>query len=322
MVAGAMNRLVCILLTLALAGPVAAAKKKGFELSGKVQPPPGPAVVVLSSTTTPFRARTSADSRGSFRFKNLDPGPYRVWVFAPGAGEVEQTVAVGPSTASKGRRVEVTVAFTSPEIAALARQNKVSVRELAIPNQAKLDFLEARRMLAKKDAEGAIGRLQHAVEIAPRFGAAWNQLGTVAYLSKRYADAEGYFRKALDIDPGSFESILNLGGVLLNLGRPQEALKYNTFALGERPKDALANAQMGLNYFFLGDYDSAIPLLKDAKRHDAAHSSYPQLYLADIYTRRGDTQAAMAEFEEFLLLHPDAEAVPKVKEQLARLRAK
>ena len=136
------------------------------------------------------------------------------------------------------------------------------------------------------------------------------------------ADAEGYFRKALDNDPGSFEAIVNLGGVLLNLGKPQEALKYNTFALGQRPKDALAIAQMGLNYFFLGDYDSAIPLLKDAKRRDAAHFSYPQLYLADIYTRRGDTQAAMAEFEDFLLRHPDAEEVPKVKEQLARLRGR
>jgi tetratricopeptide (TPR) repeat protein len=317
-----MNRLVCILLTLALVGSLAAAKKKGFELSGKIEPPPGPAVVVLSSTTTPFRARTPADSSGEFRFKKLDPGPYKIWVFSPGAGEVEQTVAVGPSTANKGRRVEVTVPFTSPEIAGLAPHNKVSVRELAIPNQAKLDFLEARRLLAKKDAEGAIGRLQHAVEIAPRFAAAWNELGTVAYLSKRYADAEGFFRKALDNDPGSFEAIVNLGGVLLNLGRPQEALKYNTFALGERPKDALANAQMGLNYFLLGDYDSAIPLLKDAKLRDAAHFSYPQLYLADIYTRRGDTQAAIAEFEDFLLRHPDAEEVPKVKEQLARLRGK
>ena len=68
---------------------------------------------------------------------------------------------------------------------------------------------------------------------------------------------------------------------------------------------------MGLNYFFLGDYDSAIPLLKDAKRRDAAHFSYPQLYLADIYTRRGETQAAMAEFEDFLLRHPDAEEVAR-----------
>jgi Tfp pilus assembly protein PilF len=319
-----MHRLVGILLffTLAVASPLSAAKKKTFELRGKIQPAPGPAVVVLSSATTPFRARTPADGGGEFRFKKLDPGPYKVWVFSPGAGEVEQTIAVGPSNANKRRQVEVTVPFTSPEIVTLAAQHKVSVRELALPNDAKLDFLEARRLLAKRDTEGAIGRLQHAVEIAPQFAAAFNELGTVAYLTKRYADAEGYFRKALDLDPGSFEAVVNLGGVLLNLGRPQEAIKYNTFALGERPKDALANAQMGLNYFFLGDYDSAIPMLTAAKSRDAGHFSYPQLYLADIYTRRGDTPAAIAEFEDFLRQHPDAEEVPKVKEQLARLRAK
>ena len=317
-----MNRLVCILLTLALAGTLAAAKKQGFELRGKIEPPPGPAVVVLSSTTTPFRARTPADSGGEFSFKKLDPGSYKIWVFAPGAGEVEQTVDVGPSTANKRRRMEIVVPFTSPEIAALAGRHPVGVRDPALPNDAKLDLVDARRLLANKDTEGAIGRLQHAVEIAPQFAAAWNELGTVAYLTKRYADAEGYFRKALDKDPGAFDPIVSLGGVLLNLGRPQEALKYNTFALGERPKDALANAQMGMNYFLLGDYDSAIPLLKDAKRHDAAHFSYPQLYLADIYTRRGDTQAAIAELGDFLLRHPDAAEVPKVKEQIARLRGK
>jgi len=317
-----MSRLVCILLAFALACPLAAAKNKGFELRGKIEPPPGPAVVVLSSTTTPFRARTPADSSGEFRFRKLDPGTYTVWVFSPGAGEVEQTVAVGPGTAKKKSRVEVIVAFTSPEIANLAQQHKVSVRDLALPNDAKLDLVEARRLLARKETEAAVGRLQHAVEIAPQFAAAWNELGAIAYLTKRYADAEGYFRKAMDNDPGAFDPIVNLGGVLLNLGRPREALKYNTFALGERPKDALAIAQMGLNYFLLNDYDSAIPLLKDAKRRDAAHFSYPQLYLADIYTHRGDTPAAIAELEDFLLRHPDAEEVPKVKDQLARLRGK
>ena len=110
-----MNRSVCIFLlfTLALAGPLAAAKKKTFELRGKIQPAPGPAVVVLSSTTSPFRDRTPADSGGEFRFKKLDPGSYKVWVFSPGAGEVEQTVDLSPSTASKRRRMEVSVPFTS-----------------------------------------------------------------------------------------------------------------------------------------------------------------------------------------------------------------
>jgi len=302
--------------------PLAAAKPQLFELRGKINPPPGPAVVVLSGVSTPFNVRTLADSRGEFKFKKLEPGSYKVYVFAPGSGEVEQTVAIGPGTAGKKRRVPVTIAFTWPDVSALQQQHTASVRELSIPAPAKLDFVEARRLLGRKDAEGAIRRLEKAVERAPQFVAAWNELGTIAYVSKRYGDAERYFRKALELDPGGFAPSVNLGGVLLNLSRPTEALKYNTFALGLRPSDALANAQMGINYFLLAEFDRAIPFLKEAKRRDPAHFSHPQLTLADIYIRRGEWNAAIAELEDFLARHPDAEQSPKIREQLESLRGK
>jgi len=314
--------LACVLLILVLAAPLPAAKKKTFELRGNIAPAPGPAVVMLSGATSPFIARTIADSNGDFKFRKLDPAAYKVWVFAPGEGEVEQTVEVGPSTADKKRRVAVSIPFTSPAITSLAQRHKVSVRDLSIPPEAKLDFVEARRLFGRKDTDGAIRRLEHAVQIAPQFAAAWNELGTTAYLTERYAEAEGYFRKALENDPGSFQAIVNLGGVLLNLKRPDEALKYNTFALGDRPKDALANTQMGLNYYFLGDFDAAIPYLREAKSRDPAHFSFPQLYLADIYVRRGAKQAAILELEDFLVRHPDAKDAPLARERLEQLRAK
>jgi tetratricopeptide (TPR) repeat protein len=301
--------------------PLAAAKIPLYELRGKVEPPPGRAVVAISSAASPFNLRTIINLKGEFRFKRLEAGPYKVYVFAPGAGEVEQTVAVGPSTADKKRRVRVTIPFDSPDIRALQEQHTASVRELSIPAPAKLDFVEARRRLGKRDVEGAIRSLESAVKRAPEFVAAWNELGTIAYQSKRYEDAERYFRKAFELDPAGFAPAVNLGGVLLNLGRPTEALKYNTYALGLRPHDALANAQMGINYFLLGELDRAIPFLKEAKRRDPAHFSHPQLTLADIYLRRGDVQAAVAELRDFLARHPDAERAPKVREQLRSLGA-
>ena len=44
----------------------------------------------------------------------------------------------------------------------------------------------------------------------------------------------------------------NLGGALLNLDRQTEALEYNRYAVKSRPNDALANSQLGINYFKLG----------------------------------------------------------------------
>lgn len=302
-----------------MAAPLAAAKVPLYELRGKVEPAPGRAVVAIYGATSPFNLRTIINLKGEFRFKRLEAGAYKVYVFAPGAGEVEQTVAVGPSTADKKRRVRVTIPFDSPDISAVKEQHTASVGELSVPAPAKLDFVEARRLLGKKDVEGAIRSLERAVERAPQFVAAWNELGTIAYLSKRYQDAERYFRKAFELDPAGFAPAVNLGGVLLNLSRPTEALKYNTYALGLRPNDALANAQMGINYFLLGELDRAIPFLQEAKRRDPAHFSHPQLTLADIYLRRGEVQAAAAELKDFLARHPDDEQAPKVREQLRSL---
>lgn len=317
-----MKALRAAILILALAAHLTAAKAPLYELRGKVEPAPGRAVVAVYGVNSPFNVRTIANPKGEFRFKRLEAGPYKVYVFAPGAGEAEQTVAVGPSTADKKRRVRVTIPFDSPEIGALKEEHTTSVRELSIPAPAKLDFVEARRLLGRKDVEGAIWSLERAVERAPQFVAAWNELGTIAYQTKRYQDAERYFRKAFELDPQGFAPAVNLGGVLLNLSRPTEALKYNTYALGLRPTDALANAQMGINYFLLGELDRAIPFLKEAKRRDPAHFSHPQLTLADIYLRKGEIQAAVAELQDFLARHPDSEQAIKIREQLRALGAK
>jgi tetratricopeptide (TPR) repeat protein len=144
------------------------------------------------------------------------------------------------------------------------------------------------------------------VKIAPQFAAAWNQLGTMAYQRQRYIDAEADFRKALDADPEAFEPLVNLGGVLLNLGRPGEAVAYNQRAVARRPNNALANSQLGLTWFELNDTDEAEKYLKAAIRLDPAHFSHPQLTLAEIYLRRGDRAGAVAALKQFVELHPDA----------------
>jgi tetratricopeptide (TPR) repeat protein len=154
---------------------------------------------------------------------------------------------------------------------------------------------------------------------AELFVAAWNQLGTIAYQTRRYSEAEANFRRALDIDPEAFEPLVNLGGVLLNLGRPREAIGYNQRAVVRRPNNALANSQLGLSYFDLNDLDLAEKYLKIAVRPDSAHFSHPQLVLAEIYLRRGDRPSALAALRNFLDQHPDSPQAAGVREEIAGL---
>ena len=105
----------------------------------------------------------------------------------------------------------------------VSERSVVSVRELQIPAKAHALRRRARQALENGDAERAIARLQRAVETAPEFVEAWNDLGTLANGTRDFALAETYFRTALDHDPDAFAPLVNLGGVVLAQGRYAEA---------------------------------------------------------------------------------------------------
>lgn len=301
------------------------AKTQSFELWGRVEPAPEAGMVTLYGSLTPYVDSTRLDGKGRFRFKNLKTGPYTVAVFVPGVGEIRRTVPVGPNTADAKGRVEAVIPLeVSPEEArpALERRGRISAKELSIPEKAQSEYARAQRRLKENDIEGAIRHLEKAVELAPQFAAAWNHLGTIAYQTRRYRDAEKYFRRAIEEDPTAFEPVVNLGGALLSLEQFSEALPFNTYAVLQRPKDPLANSQLGMNYYYLGDPVRAERYLKLAKEIDVAHFSQPQLLLAEIYLRRGEREAAIAELEEFLRYHGDAENAPRVRVQLKLLRGR
>ncbi|MBI1791293.1 MAG: tetratricopeptide repeat protein, partial [Acidobacteria bacterium] len=192
-----------------------AAGNPAYDLAGRIHPPM-PASVSLHGATSPFSASTLSDAGGRFQFHRLLAGTYTVIVFVPGRGEMRRTIEVGPSLADKRGRVEIAVEFASGDPASGAL---VSARELAVPERAWQEYRRAGQKLERRDVAGAIVHLERALEIAPHFVAAWNHLGTLAYQTRHYPKAETYFRRALTHDPRAFEPLVNLGGVLLTLGK-------------------------------------------------------------------------------------------------------
>ncbi len=267
-----------------------------FELAGHIVPE-APASVSLHGATFPFEKITLAGAHGRFRFRKLAPGTYTVTVFEPGRGEVARTVEIGPGVADAAGRVVVNVEVEESAAAStdvLRRHSTVPASQLAIPDRAQKEYEAARLRLERSDADGAITHLEHAVEIAPRFMTAWNELGVLAYQSARYSDAERDFRVALTADPDAYEPLVNLGGVLLNLGRADDALRYNLNAALRRPRDPLANSQLGMSYYLIGKLDLAEQYLIVARKLDPAHFSHPQLALAEIHLRRNDARRRSA----------------------------
>jgi tetratricopeptide (TPR) repeat protein len=297
---------------------------EGYELTGRIEPPAAVSVF-LHGALRPYQNSTTSDEDGRFHFSKVPEGTYTLVISTEARGDLMQTVELSAGTVDSKGRLDIVLTIDAAKLESEGGRGTaaiVSATMLSIPERATREYEEAQRCLSRRDGQETVcagTHLKRAVEIAPRFTAAWNQLGTMAYQSQEYNDAEAHFRKALEADLEAFEPLVNLGGVLLNLARPREALEYNQRAVARRPNNALANSQLGLAYFYLNDQDAAEKYLKIAVHLDPAHFSHPQLTLAEIYERRGDRASALEQLRDFLRRHPDSPQAETARAKIADL---
>jgi tetratricopeptide (TPR) repeat protein len=298
----------------------AATSEPAFEIRGEVLPH-RVASVSLHAIATPFAVSTLAGPDGHFRFKEVEPGTYTISVSTQLGSEVRKTVEICAATADKKGRVTVGISLDG-QASNRAEAGTVSARSLQVPDRAQREYEQALRDIARRDFDGALVCLQRSVRIAPGFATAWNQLGTMAYQTQHYREAENYFRKGLDADPNAYEPLVNLGGVLLTLDNFDGALKYNSEAVRRRPEDALGQSQLGLTYALLNQLDAAEKHLLVSIRLDPDHFSRPQLTLAEVYIRKNEPGRAADELEGFLRSHPDWPSAAKMEQSIAQLRSR
>jgi Tfp pilus assembly protein PilF len=298
----------------------AATAPAAFDLRGRFEDVTAPLQVRISGAETPFSATTTSDTHGRFHFRALNPGTYIISAHVRGHGEATRTVVITPTLADAKHTVTIAIPLPPPvDPSDRARhRSMVSVAQLSVSDAARQKYDQAQKDLAHTNVESATIHLKQAVVLAPKFSAAWNSLGVISYQTRDFPSAESYFRKALESDPGAWTPTVNLGGVLLNLNKPSEALAYNQSAVQMHPNDALANSQLGLNYFQIGQPDRAERYLRTAEQIDPSHFSHPQLTLAEIYARRGDQAATLRELNDFVQRFPDSPAAADIRKRLER----
>lgn len=305
------------LLSASIAGP------DKFELRGRVLDPEdkpfirSQVILTISGVNFLFSKSIKIKGDGTYRFKGLKQGLYRVNASHPERGTVELSVDIGPSTADKDRRLEFDIHFAEGfDTGSVAT---ISTHQLAVPREAESKYQEAQKCIEKTDRDCAVGRLEEAVKIAPGFSRAWNNLGTIAFQESRFEDARRFFETALECAPDAYAPLVNLGAALIHVGELDNALATNRRAVVRQPDDALAHSQLGLTLLFLNRLDEAAEALIKAKTLDPRHFSFPQLTLAEVYRKQGKPDALKRELEDFLVYHPDSETAARVRTYLAGL---
>jgi tetratricopeptide (TPR) repeat protein len=197
----------------------------------------------------------------------------------------------------------------------------ISLTSLQAPKEARRVYDKALQDLRKNKPAEAVKELQKAVDIYPKYAAAWYELGWIQQQGAEIASARKSFVSAITADAKFISPYLSMAaleakaenwaalakitGALLKL----DAVDYPVVYL----YDAIAN----LN---LRQIDAAEKSAVVGEKLDTAHQ-YPALerVLARILERKKDYAAAAAHLRGYLTLAPHAEDAARIKKDLAEL---
>ena len=132
----------------------------------------------------------------------------------------------------------------------------VSTAELAVPDSARKQYAEAQKSYRSGMCPEQSRELEKAVE-SRRNLPGLEQPRDDRLSRTPVQRAEGYFRRALKADPSAFRAAGEFRRCASDRGKVDEAYQFNLYSVLTRSTDALANSQLGMNYFALGKVDLA-----------------------------------------------------------------
>jgi len=157
-----------------------------------------------------------------------------------------------------------------------------------------------------KDAEA---HFQTALNLNSKFMKAYDNLGLTYEALAQYDDAVRVYRQAIlmnrsEPSPSPWPP-LNLGTLLVKLGKLPEAEAYLEESLKYDSRFAIAHFQMGVLLEKENEDESACKALLEAVHDDPAYPE-PHYLLGRIYARRGDKPKADAEWQAFQKLKQES----------------
>ncbi len=173
----------------------------------------------------------------------------------------------------------------------------ISVHELLLPAGAVKEFQRSEKAVRSGDFRSAAEHLRNAIQIAPSFVQAHNNLGAAYIQLNEYESGVAEFRAAIALDPKIEESHRNLGLGLFLLRRYPEAELAARQALQLDSQRSSARYTLGRILAAEGvNATEAEQLLRPTVRE------YPEarLPLAQVLLNRGATTSAAAELREYL----------------------
>jgi tetratricopeptide (TPR) repeat protein len=207
--------------------------------------------------------------------------------------------------------IGVELSLAGDNAAAIPEFNSaLAIRETAKPWGALGDIARRERRFA--DAHGFFAK---ALALEPKNPEAHLGLALLLHDEGRYGESEAEFKAGLGIDTDSVPGWVNYGSLLIKQNRPQEAAAALEKAVAIDPGQDEAWYNLGVAYGAIGDLEGARDAYKAALKLDPADVP-GHLNLASVQHALGDTKAAIRELQIVLRLDPTNAAAANALHQL------
>ena len=196
----------------------------------------------------------------------------------------------------------------------------VSVSDLKVPKKASAEMKKGSEAYAKGETEKATAHLEKAISEYPQYARAYDMLGVIAIKGSDRSKARDLFSKSVQVDETFVPAYVDLARMDLQDQNyaAAESLLAKAIALNPSLPDALA--LLASTEFANKEYDKA---LADVKRTHALqnHQQFAEVHLmaGKVFRMQNQPNAAIEQFQLFLMEKPDSPEAESARQALASL---
>lgn len=294
-------------------------------IEGRVFLPSGHSInsnvkVILSNRQNPLYTLYT-NKHGEFRFTEMKEGIYYLEVVAD--SKVYDPV-MREVWLKRGEELNLTIYLSTKrdELIRTITAKTVSVAELNrnIPAAARREYGRAQERIREGDVLTAIEHLRRAIARHPDYLIARNDLGVQYLKLERFDEAAEQFRAAIGKSPSYFNPRLNLGLVLFEQRKYTEAREQFRQAVSLDSARPAAHLWLGVTLIETGDLDQAERELVRARALGGAGYALAHYYVAQVYLKRDQPEAALHELTTYLEEAPQGEKAEEARLLIERLR--
>lgn len=198
----------------------------------------------------------------------------------------------------------------------------ISVLELNAPRKASAEVNKGMDAYSKGDLEKASAHFEKAIAAYPRYARAYDMLGAIAIKGANRGKARELFSKSIEADSAFLPGYVDLARLALQDQNYAESESLLAKVIAANPSMPDGFALLATTEFANKEYDRA---LADVERTHALpnHQQYAEVHLmaGKVLRMQNHLEAAMAQFQLFLIEKPDSPQAESVRAILATLQS-